>query len=476
MTHSYTSFSNGRSVSHDGNRIALISPIDLSTVAHIIEADADIVSDLIRDAQASFLAHRKATLLERSTWLQNAAALIQSEAESIIRLIIEDTGKPRKAATFEVARSSHFLRACAAAILQLAGEVIPLAATAAGARHFGYTKHVPYGVVAAITPFNAPANLLVQKVGPAIAAGNAVVVKPHLAGTRAALRIAELFSASGLPAGLFNVATGDRSPATLLVSDERVSAVTFTGGTAAGHALARAAGAKKMVAELGSNAANIVLADADIEAAAMKIASAAFEASGQQCISAQRIIVATEVHDAFVDAFHRHARGLKMGDPNDPESDLGPMISLASAQRIGGMLDDTIERGGKYVLEPRRHDCYVSPGIVVDAPRESAIWKDEAFGPVAVIRRAAGIDEAIALANDSPFGLQGAVFTQSMDAAFRFAEEFEVGSLWVNEASRFRLDTYPFGGVKNSGFGREGVRYAIEEMSQLKFVGFHMGK
>jgi acyl-CoA reductase-like NAD-dependent aldehyde dehydrogenase len=348
MSLSYTSFSNGKPVTHAGETIKILSPVDLYYVGDIIEANAEVVGSVVHDAEAAFIANRKSTLLQRSTWLLNAASKLEVEAESIIKLIVQDIGKPRKAATFEVARSVQFLRGCASAVLQLGGETIPLDATLAGAGHFGYTKYVPYGVVAAITPFNAPINLLVQKVGPAIAAGNAVVVKPHPAGTRVALRVAELFSESGCPAGLFNVLTGDRIPATLLVSNLRVAAITFTGGTAAGHALARAAGAKKMVAELGSNAANIVLADADVEAAAKKIASAAFEASGQQCISAQRIIVAHEIYDDFVEAFVKCARALKVGDPNDLNTDLGPMISLAAAQRIGQMLESSIGSGGKY--------------------------------------------------------------------------------------------------------------------------------
>ena len=292
-----------------------------------------------------------------------------------------------------------------------------------------------------------------------------------LAGGRIALRVAALFAQAGLPAGLFNVVTGDREPARLLVSDPNVAAVTFTGGTLAGDALVRAAGAKKFVAELGSNAANIVLADADVADAAKRIASAAFEASGQQCISAQRVIVEAPVYEAFLAAFVNAARALRVGEATDDTTDVGPMISSAAADRVMGMIAEAIAQGGRYALEPTRRYCIVSPGIVVDVPRRAQMWCDEAFGPVAIVERAASVDEALALANDSPFGLQGALFTASLASAMRFSEEFDVGSLWVNEASRFRLDMYPFGGVKRSGFGREGVRYALEEMSQLKFTG-----
>jgi hypothetical protein len=259
--------------------------------------------------------------------------------------------------------------------------------------------------------------------------------------------------------------------ATRLVSHPDVAAVTFTGGTAAGDALARAAGARKFVAELGSNAANVVLADADLADAATRIASAAFEASGQQCVSAQRIIVDAAVLDRFVDCFVAAASALRVGDPYDPATDVGPMVSAEAAERVMRMATESVAAGGRFALAPTRQGCLVSPGILVGSPKTASIWQAEAFGPLAVVVPAADPQEALDLANDSPFGLQGSLFTRDLAWAFRFARDFDVGALWINEASRFRLDMYPFGGVKQSGNGREGIRYAIEELSQLKFVG-----
>ncbi|MEO8977853.1 MAG: aldehyde dehydrogenase family protein, partial [Casimicrobiaceae bacterium] len=233
----------------------------------------------------------------------------------------------------------------------------------------------------------------------------------------------------------------------------------------------RAAGAKKFIAELGSSAANVILRDADVADAAKRIAAAAFEASGQQCVSAQRIIIAAEVHDAFLDLFREAADKLVVGDPFDPQTDIGPMISAASAERVMAIVEDAVACGGRQVMQARREQCLVSPGIIADAPADARIWREEAFGPIAVVERCIGIDDALLKANDSPFGLQGSVFTRDLGSMLRFADEFDVGSMWVNEASRFRLDSYPFGGVKRSGFGREGVRYAIEELSQQKFIG-----
>jgi acyl-CoA reductase-like NAD-dependent aldehyde dehydrogenase len=213
------------------------------------------------------------------------------------------------------------------------------------------------------------------------------------------------------------------------------------------------------------------MVDADIAEAATKIAAAAFEASGQQCISAQRVLVQRPVLAPFLELFVAAARKLKVGSAEDPATDVGPMVHAGAAERVMSMAADALDRGARAVLEPTRDGCIVSPGILVDVPQDSRLWREEVFGPLALVQSFGTVDEALALANDSPFGLQGALFTKDLSTAMRFSEEFEVGSLWINEASRFRLDMYPFGGMKSSGTGREGVRYAIEELSQIKFTG-----
>ncbi|OZI61001.1 aldehyde dehydrogenase family protein [Bordetella genomosp. 11] len=465
------SYIHGETVDHAGKIFCCVSPVDASPVGDLVDAPDEVVARAVQDAEQAFRTARKLPAADRIGWLLKAADAIEAHAAELVELIIRDIGKPRRAATFEVGRAAQFIRATAAQAQTFGGECLPLDVTQPGAGRIGITRHVPYGVVAAITPFNAPINLLIQKVAPALAVGNTVVVKPHPAGTRVALKVAELFVKAGLPAGMFNVVTGDRGPALALAGAPEVAVVTFTGGTKAGEALIRAAGARKFVAELGSNAANIVLDDADLRDAATRIAAAGFEASGQQCVSAQRVIVATGVYEEFLAHFVKAASALRAGDPNDPQMDLGPMVSLAQAERVMAMARGAVASGGRYALEPRQDKCMVTPGILVDVPRSASLWCDEVFGPLVLVERAADVDEALRLANDSPFGLQGAVFTRDIARALRFADEFDVGSMWINEASRFRLDTYPFGGVKQSGFGREGVRYAMEELSQLKFVG-----
>ncbi len=454
--------------------LPLVSPIDEAPVSRIAESDAAVVDAAVENAHAAFLANQESTTGKRVAWLMAAADAVDKAEAAIVGSLIRAIGKPKRAATFEAKRAGQFMRACAAQLPHLAGEVLPLDVTPLGVGRFGFTARVPYGVVAAVTPFNAPANLLIQKAAPAIAMGNAVVVKPSPPGTEVALLLAEAFRQAGVPDGLFNVVPGGRDTARLLAAHPLVSVVTLTGSTAAGNALARAAGAKRFVAELGSNAANIVCADADLADAAQRIAAAGFEASGQQCISAQRVIVEQPVYAAFLALFVAATKRLKVGDPNDPTTDVGPMVSSAAADRVEQLVADAVAKGARLVLKPERRGCILSPAIVAAAPPEARLMGEEAFGPVVVVQPVADLDAALALANASEFGLQGACFSQSLETAFKVSRKFKVGSLWINEASRFRLDTYPFGGVGASGFGREGVRYAMEELSQWKFTGIRL--
>ena len=452
----------------------LISPVDGEVVAEIVDSGADVVDAAVSCARAAFTAHRRDTAATRAAWLNGAAAEIEAAKDDIVAALMRDIGKPKRPAAFEATRSAQFLRLVTAELGHMGGETLPLDAAPAGAGRFGFTRRVPYGVVGAITPFNAPANLLIQKAAPALAMGNAVVVKPAPQGVDVALIIARAFQRAGLPDGLFNVVPGNRETALAVAAHKLVALVTLTGSTEAGEAVARAAGAKKMVAELGSNAANIVCADADLEDAAERIAGSAFEASGQQCISAQRVIVEAAVLERFTELFVAAAKRLKVGPADDEDTAIGPMVSVAAADRVAAMVDDAVEHGARLALAPERAGAILGPAIVVAPRAEARLLHEEAFGPVAVVVPASDLDDALRIANGTEFGLQGACFTQSLETAFRVSDELEVGSLWINEGSRFRLDSYPFGGVGASGFGREGVRYAMEEMSQLKFSGIRL--
>lgn len=463
-----------RSTQRDGLSIDLIAPWTGSKIATILGGGKGGVHAAVLSARRAFQANREWAVADRASWLIAAANEIERAAESIVTAAVQDIGKPKRAATFETSRTAALMRACAHAILQVGGEVLPLDAAKAGAGLFGFTRRIPYGVVGAVTPFNAPANLLMQKVAPALATGNAIVVKPSPEGTRVALIIAECFKRSGLPDGLYNVVPGGKEEALALAAHPSVDLVTVTGGTAAGEALAQAAGAKKFIAELGGNSANIVLRDANIRDAAPRIAASAFEASGQQCISAQRVIVERPVYDEFVEALVDASKKLKAGDPASADTDLGPVVGERAADRIMELINDAISCGATPLLSPDRVGCLIRPTILVNTPQNARIVKEEVFGPVVVVVPVDDIDQAIQVANDCDFGLQASCFTLDLRSALRMSDALNVGSLWINEGSRFRLDNYPFGGVGRSGHGREGVRYAIEEYTQWKFTGIRM--
>jgi acyl-CoA reductase-like NAD-dependent aldehyde dehydrogenase len=458
----------------DGQPIDLIAPWAGTKVGRIMGGGKQGVHAAVLSARRAFQASRERAVADRAAWLMAAANEIDLAAESIVAAAIQDIGKPKRAATFEIGRTAALMRACAQAISQIGGEVLPLDAAKAGAGLFGFTRRVPYGVVGAVTPFNAPANLLMQKVAPALATGNAIVVKPSPEGTRVALIIAECFKRGGLPDGLYNVVPGGKEEALALAAHPGVDVVTITGGTAAGEALAQAAGAKKFIAELGGNSANIVLRDANIQDAAPRIAASAFEASGQQCISAQRVIVEGPIYDKFVAALVAASKKLRVGNPAAAETDLGPVVGERAADRIMELIDDAISRGATALLKPERSGCLIRPTILVNTPQDARIVKEEIFGPVVVIIPVDDIDQAIRVANDCDLGLQASCFTLDLRSAMRMSDALNVGSLWINEGSRFRLDNYPFGGVGRSGHGREGVRYAIEEYTQWKFTGIRL--
>jgi len=425
----------------------------------------------VKRARHAFKENVGRTAHERAGWLERAATAIEARVEEIAALAVAHIGKPKRAAAMEIRRSAAFVSACAKHLHAMTGEALVLDAVPVGKGHYGFTKHVPYGVVAAVTPFNAPVNLLVQKLAPALATGNSVIVKPCIEGTEIAELIVDLFNRSGVPEGLVSVVRGDREEAAALAAHPGVDVVTLTGGTAAGDALARAAGAKKFIGELGGNSANIVLRDANLDDAIGRLVMSSFEASGQQCISTQRIIVEKDIFDVFVQKFSDAASKLKVGDPNLDDVDVGPVVSRKAATRIRAMIADAEDRGAKIITFGDHKDCLLYPTIVVNPPSAAALIKDEVFGPVVVVISANDVDDAIQIANDCEFGLQASCFTSNLSAAFRMSEELQVGALWVNEASRFRLDNYPFGGVGRSGVGREGLPYALEEYTQLKFIG-----
>lgn len=453
------------------SRFVVRNPWNAQVAFKITGTGPDRLDAIARQAKAAFHFHLRTPAHVRAGWIVGAAAALERVGGEVVEAMIAHIGKPRKAAEMEVKRSVAFIAACAQHLHSLGGQMLPLDTVPSGTGLIGFARRVPYGVVAAVTPFNAPSNLLVQKLAPALATGNAVLIKPAIEATQIARMIADAFIAGGVPEELLKVVPGDRAEALGLAGHRDVDLVTLTGGTAAGDALARAAGAKRFLGELGGNSPNIVAADADIDDAVKRIVPSSFEASGQQCISTQRIIVETPIFERFLERFIEATVRLKVGNPASADTDLGPVVSRAAAGRIIAMIQDAKAHGARVISCGEVRDCVIPPTIVVEPPPAARLIREEVFGPVVVVLRAADISDAIRIANDCEFGLQGSCFTSSLATALRVSDEIQIGSLWINEASRFRLDNYPFGGMGRSGVGREGLPYALEEYTQFKFTG-----
>jgi len=456
-----------------GERMPVIYPYTGEAFATVsVAAPADI-NQAVASAEATFRAElRHMPAHERARLLQRTAEAIAAHRQEFTDAIAREVGKPLKDVAIEATRGGELFALCAGAARDVGGEVLPMDAIRGGEGRWGLVLRQPLGVVAAIGPFNAPLNLVAQKVAPGLAAGNAVVVKPASKTPIAAVLLARCIHEAGWPAGSCNVVIGPGpSVGDPLVQDPRVRMVSFTGGTEAGRRIHERAGLKKVTLELGSNAPNVVCADADLPKAAQAIARAGFSSAGQQCISAQRVLVQRPVLERFTQVFLDAIAALKVGDPLDPECDVGPMISEEEARRIEAWLAEATAAGARVLVGGRREGALLWPTVVTDVSADMRVQCQEVFAPLVTVVPFDTVDEALALANDSRYGLQAAAFTNDLNTALRFARELESGCVWINEASRYRQDNYPFGGVKDSGIGREGVKYALQEMTEVKFVG-----
>lgn len=426
-------------------------------------------------AAAQRAARRPLDAYRRYVILRDAARMIEEQAEAFARLIAQEGGKPLKDARAEVERGIQTLTLSAEEAKRLHGETVPLDAAPGGTGRVGVALRVPVGVVAAIAPFNFPLNLVLHKVGPALAAGNAVVLKPATATPLTAVRLCEIFERAGLPAGFLNLVVGPGDPiGDWLVESPAVRLVTFTGSPAVARRIQARAGLKKVVLELGNNSANIVHADADLPRAAELLARKAYGSAGQFCVSVQRIYVHRDVAGRFADLMAEAAARLKVGDPEDPETDVGPLISEAEARRVEAWIEEAVAGGARVLCGGRRTGALVEPTLLAGVRPDMKVVCQEVFGPVASIVPYDDFDEAVRLVNDSPYGLQAGVFTRDLALAWKAALEIECGGVIINDTSSFRADLMPYGGVKESGVGREGPRYAVEEMTEVRMVVFNL--
>ncbi|MBX5469207.1 MAG: aldehyde dehydrogenase family protein [Thermoleophilaceae bacterium] len=411
---------------------------------------------------------------ERAAILNRAAAIADERVEQLAQTIAAEAGKALAEARGEAGRAGHILRVSAHEGAAAAGEALSLDASPGGEGKLGFTLRQPCGVVVAITPFNYPLLLVLHKVGPALAAGNAVVLKPAEATPLTALMLCEILLEAGLPPLALSVITGSGSelgPA--LCADPRVRKISFTGSTPVGEAITRVAGVKRLSLELGATCPTLVLADADLEAAAAAIAVGGYVNAGQVCISVQRVLVQSAVHADFLDALVPRVAAIEAGDPLAASSTIGSLISEREAQRVERAIAEAVDEGARVLVGGERDGAVVSPAVVDGVAPSAPLSRDELFGPAVAVTPVADVDEAIRVANDSRYGLGAGVFTKDVTAAMRFVREVDAGALHVNWTPLWRADPMPYGGLKGSGIGKEGPRYAVEEMTELKTVVIH---
>jgi len=448
------------------------SPYDRTVVGRVAEGDAALVDRAASAAHGAFEAadfpqHERAAVLDR------AAELVGERGEELALAIAAEAGKPLKTARVEAQRCVDTLTFSATEARKLTGGTVPMEASPAGAGKLGVMLRVPYGVVGAISPFNFPLNLVAHKLGPALAAGNAVVLKPAGQTPISALNLARALTDAGLPEGWLSVIPGPGSEVgNAIVEHELTRALSFTGSAGVGWEIRSRVPHKKVNLELGSNAPLIVHADGDWETAADKAQIHAFSHAGQSCISIQRILVQEEIADAFAERLAANVAKLRVGDPLDPRTDVGPLITPDDRDRVKQWIDEAVSAGaellagGKLVDEDR---C-LAPTLLGSPPREAKVWCEEIFGPVATIDRYTEFAEALRLANDSKYGLQAGVFTRDVGLALEAANTLEFGGVLINEVPTFRADQMPYGGVKDSGNTREGPAFAIHELTEERFV------
>ena len=433
-------------------------------------ASAEQVDRAVESAATAFRDFGRQPMHARASILAKVAKEVAASKAAFVEALIEASGKTRKDASGEVDRSVETLSISSEEALRIEGFEVPMEASPRGRGRIAIARRYPIGVVAAITPFNAPLNTVCHKIAPAIAAGNTVVLKPDLRGARVALMLAQIFHRSGMPAAGLNVIHGDAAVGERLVTHPKVEVVGFTGSEVTGARLTAIAGLKRVLLELGGNAPAIVHHDADLAAAVRDLVPASFGLSGQSCISTQRIYAHEKVYERFVADVVAAAKALKVGDPSSPDTDVGPMVTEEAAMRVESWVQEAARAGARIECGGRRHGATMEPTVVTGATHAMTLVCKEVFGPVVSVFSYSDLNDVIEKANSTPYGLQAGVYTKSLEVAMRAGTELRFGGIIVNGPSRWRLDHMPYGGVKRSGVGREGPRHAIEDMSELRML------
>lgn len=454
----------------DGEAIEIRSPFNGEVVGTTVRATARQAEEAVVAAQRAFGVTRKLPGYERQRALRAISDGIRARRDEFAHLMALESGKPIRAARVEVDRAIFTFAVAAEEATRIGGEWLPLDWQPSAAGRAGIIRRFALGPILAITPFNFPLNLVAHKVAPSIAAGCTMVLKPAPQTPLTSLLLAEVIEQSGWPSGAFNVLPLANPDAERLVADDRLKMLTFTGSGAVGWALKLKSGKKKVALELGGNAAVIIHSDADVAEAARRCVQGGFSYAGQTCISVQRIFVQRAVADSFTALLLDGVKNLKSGDPLDESTDVGPMISEAAARRAEAWIAEAVAGGAKILTGGQRRGSMVEPTVIVHAKREMKVCAEEVFAPVVVIEPYDQFEDAIRAVNDSPYGLQTGVFTRDAHLLFSAFEDLEVGGVIAGDIPSWRMDHMPYGGVKDSGLGREGLRYAIEEMTEARIM------
>ena len=446
-------------------------PFDDSPIDTVPAATEQDVETALAAAEAARGAARAMTTYERSQILLKTAAIVADNLEDFATTIAREGSKTIREARGEARRCVNTLTISGEEAKRLLGETIPFDSFPGGEQRRGHFERVPIGVVVAITPFNDPLNLVAHKLGPAIAGGNSVVLKPATVTPLSALKLTEAFVEAGLPPGVLQCLTGHGAVlGDALVSDPRVRMVSFTGGIEAGERIVAKAGLKKIGMELGSNSPVIVWHDAEIAWAAETCVSGAFWAAGQNCIGVQRIYIHRDVYDAFRDRFIERTKAYQIGDKLDENTDMGPMINEGEAKRVERWVAEAVEKGATILTGGKRNGALMEPTVLENVPANATIHHDEVFGPAVNLYPVTDLDEAVAAANSVDYGLHAAAFSRDVETCHRLIEGLDAGSVLINDSTDYRLDSMPFGGIKKSGLGREGIRFSLAEMTEPKVV------
>jgi acyl-CoA reductase-like NAD-dependent aldehyde dehydrogenase len=460
---------------HTGRTLRVVDKYTGDTYADVALAGPVELDAAIAAAVAAEGPLRRSKPFQRQAWLAAAARAFEARADELAAVLSAEAGKAERDARGEVQRLVETFRFASEEALRSYGEVLPLDVTRRTAGYRGMWKRVPLGACGFITPFNFPLNLVAHKVAPALAAGCPFVLKPASATPVSALLVGEVLAGlggpgDGLPPGAFSILPARAADAEVLATDPRLKRLSFTGSDEVGWALKAKAGKKRVTLELGGNAAVIVDAGVDLDDVVERLVVGAFQQAGQSCISVQRILVVAEVHDALRARLAARVGGLTAGDPRDTRHFCGPLVSEADATRIAGWIESARQRGATVLAGGERRGAVLQPTLIEGVPLDHELVVAEVFGPVAVLQRVVDFDAALAEANRSRFGLQAGVFTRDIHRAMRAWDELEVGGVLINEVPSWRVDHMPYGGVKDSGVGREGVRSAIEELTEPRLL------